>query len=102
MSSESAIIVKLNEVLDRMGRLEALLSATRPTPWPDRLTTQQATAYVRVAYGRPRFGGRTLRKWRADGLLTTFKPCRWDRAELDRILSGVPVSTERRGRRRAD
>ncbi|TAM56780.1 MAG: hypothetical protein EPN53_00960 [Acidobacteria bacterium] len=100
MSLETAVLLKLDEVLVRMGRLEALLNATRPVPWPVRLTTQQAVAYVQQAYGRPRFGSRSLRQWRAQGRLTRFTPCRWDRAEVDRIMSGAPVSSERRGRRR--
>lgn len=99
MSTETVIIVRLTELTDEVRRLRAAIEARPGCPWPDRLSTAEAVAYVRAAYGRLRFGSRTLRKWRDEGRLTRFKPCRWDRSELDRQFAGIPVSTEMRGRR---
>lgn len=100
MSAESAILLRLDALTAEVRGLRAALAVRTTTPWPDRLTTQEAVAYVRTAYGRARFAARTLRAWRAQGRLTRYSPCRWDRVEIDRELAGVPVSEEARGRRR--
>jgi hypothetical protein len=101
LSTETAILIQLREINAKLDRLAARLDAVSPAPWPERLTTQEAVAYVRVAFAWPHFAGRTLRKWRSEGRLTRYvHPCRWDRNELDRECSGTPVSRETRGRRR--
>ena len=101
MSAENLILLRLDELARDLRGLRAEIAARAVAPWPDRLTTQEAVRYVREAYGRPRFNARSLRAWRADGRLTRFSPCRWDRQEVDRVMAGVPVSEERRGTRRA-
>jgi hypothetical protein len=101
MSDATLILVRLDELTREVRGLRATIAARAVAPWPERMTTQEAVRYVREAYGRPRFNARSLRGWRADGRLTRFSPCRWDRAELDVVMAGVPVSAETRGRRRA-
>lgn len=102
MSTESATLALLQEISTKLDHVTARLDAQSPAPWPERLTTQEAVAYVRAAYAWPRFAARTLRKWRSQDRLTRYvHPCRWDRNELDRVCSGTAVSRESRGRRRA-
>ena len=102
MSAESLILVRIEELAREVRGLNAKLAlvARDWNVWPERMTTDQAVLYAREKLGRPRFSSRTLRKWRALGLLSRFSPCRWDRAELDRALAGEPVSSETRGVRR--
>ena len=101
MSTETAILVQLQEVNTRLGRLEAGLDSASPTPWPDRMRTSEAVIYVRQAYHLPRFSARTLYKWLAAGRLSDVSgPRRWVRGELDQCCSGTPVSSEGRGARR--
>jgi hypothetical protein len=103
LSTETAVLLELRAINAKLDRLAARLDAASPAPWPERLNTTQATLYVQQAYHWPSFSPRTLRKWRAEGRLTRFEhPCRWDRAELDRVCSGTLVATETRGRRRGE
>jgi hypothetical protein len=101
MSAESAILLRLDALTVEVRALRCELAARPARPWPERMTTQEAVMYVRQAYGRPRFAAATLRLWRAQGRLTRYSPCRWDRGEIDGILAGAPVEFEARGRRRA-
>lgn len=88
MSAETAILLRLDALTAEVRALRAEIAARPARPWPERMTTQEAVVYVRQAYGMPRFSARTLRAWRAEGRLTRFSPCRWDRGEVDRVMSG--------------
>ena len=83
---------------DQAARLDAMqrqldLVARRLPDIPERLATREAARYARV-------GTSTLYRWRDEGRLHYHDgPRPWARTELDACLAGVPVSTERRGRR---
>lgn len=92
MSTPDAILLELREVNGRLARLEARIDAAQPTPWPDRMSTQEAVLYIRHAYRRPQFNRMTLYRWLDEGKLDTDirRPRRWLRTEIDALLAGTP------------
>jgi hypothetical protein len=91
MSTESAILLELQEVNKRLARIEARLDAISPTPWPDRMNTTEGVLYIRHAYRRPKFCAGTLYRCLKEGRLSDIaKPRRWLRTEIDALLGGVP------------
>jgi hypothetical protein len=91
MSTESAILLRLDALTAEVRGLRAELTAKSPTPWPDRMNTQEAVLYVRHAYRSPKFCRWTLYRWMKEGRLSDIaKPRRWLRTEIDALLAGVP------------
>jgi len=84
VSAETATLAAVLRVEQRLDRLERQLEAIAAArdPWPDRLTTSQATVYARVT-------PRTLYRWLRAGRLSDLgSPRRWLREELDRCAAG--------------
>lgn len=93
MSTSTAILLEIREVKAQLTQLTARLDAAQPTPWSDRMNTQEAVLYVRHAYRRPKFCRWTLYRYMKEGRLSDIaKPRRWLRTELDALLAGVPVT----------
>lgn len=93
MTLDTRVLAELLALRGDVKRLAARLDAVSPSPWPDRLSTAEAVAYVRQAYARPRFTAGTLRRWRREGRLTAIvRPPRWLRPEIDRCCGGTPVA----------
>ena len=102
MSTESAILIELQDLRDRLDRIAARLDVVSPSPYPDRLKTTEAVLYVRHAHHWPAFSPSTLYRWLAAGRITDLAhPRRWLREELDRCCVGTPVMQESRGARRS-
>ena len=101
MSTESAILLELQDLRNRLDRIAARLDAVNPSPYPDRLKTTEAVLYVRHAHHWPTFSPSTLYRWLdARRVKDLAHPRRWLREDLDSCCAGTPMVHENRGARR--